>query len=223
MITVHHLDNSRSQRILWLLEELELEYDIVFYKRRPDFQAPPELRKVHPLGKAPVITDGETVIAETGAIVEHILETYGAGRLLPEPGTPERQRLTYWLYYAEGSAMSPLLLKLIFSALPQKTPFFIRPVAKTIAKTVQKKLIDPQLQTHLDYWEAELKRWPWFAGDRFTAADIVMSFPLEAAASRAGAAERPEIAAFLKAIHGRPAYQRALKRGGDYAYASVAA
>ena len=219
MIVVHHLNNSRSQRVLWLLEELGLSYDIVAYARDPKTMlAPPELRAIHPLGKSPVITDGEVVVAESGAIIEYLLETYGEGRLQPAAGTPERRRWTYFLHYAEGSAMTPLLLKLVFDRVENSpAPFFVRPIARAIANKVKSTYIQPQLTSHLDYLEGELAQRPWFAGAEFSAADIQMSFPLEAAASRAGLdASRPHLMDFLQRIHSRPAFQRALARGGPY-------
>jgi glutathione S-transferase len=218
MITVHHLNNSRSQRILWLLEELGCEYQIRRYQRDPKtLLAPAELRRVHPLGKSPVITDGGQTIAESGAIIEYLVDTYGNGRLRPPAGTPERRRYTYWLHYAEGSAMTPLLLKLIFSRLPRgPMPFFIRPVVRAVANRAQETYIDPQLKAHADYWENELGKSRWFAGDEFTAADIQMSFPLEGAAVRAGGQLGDKTRAFLGRIHERPAYQRALEKGGDF-------
>jgi len=219
MIVVHHLNNSRSQRILWLLEELGLPYEIKRYKR--DLQtmlAPTSLREVHPLGKSPVITDGELTLAESGAIIEYLIERYGNGRLVPALGTSEHLRYTYWLHYAEGSAMPPLLLKLIFDKIEQNPmPFFVRPIAHAIVSRVKSSLIAPQIAQHLDYMEAEIGKSTWFAGDEFTAADIQMSFPLEAAATRAGLnASRPKLTAFLHRIHTRPAYQKALERGGAY-------
>ena len=219
MITVHHLNNSRSQRVLWLLEELGLPYEIKRYQRDPrTMLAPPELRRVHPLGKSPVITENERTIAESGAIIEYLVERHGRGRLVPAPGTDEKLRYTYWLHYAEGSAMPPLLLKLVFSRIETAPmPFFARPIAKKIARTGQKTFIDPQIRLHLDYMEAQLSPQGWFAGDAFTAADIQMSFPLEAAAARSGLdSTHPRLAAFLQRIHARPAYQKALDRGGAY-------
>ncbi len=219
MITVHHLNNSRSQRVLWLLEELGLPYDIQRYERNPETMlAPASLRQVHPLGKSPVITDGDLTLAESGAIVEYLVDRYGDGRLIPAPGTPERLRYTYWLHYAEGSAMPPLLLKLIFDKIEQSPmPFFARPIARGIVNQVKNSFINPQITPHLDYMEAELGKGTWFAGLDFTAADIQLSFPLEAAAARAGLnASRPKLMAFLERIHSRPAYQQALERGGDY-------
>src|SRR5690349_15357501 len=166
MVIVHHLNNSRSQRVLWLLEELGVPYEIKPYQRDAQTMlAPPELRAIHPLGKSPVVTDGDKVIAETGAIVEYLLETYGQGRLIPAAGTPERLRYTYWLHYAEGSAMTPLLLKLVFTALPDRAPGLLKGLVKAIAAKAQAGFVDPQLKTHVDYWEAELAKSEWFAGD----------------------------------------------------------
>src|SRR5271168_4702954 len=209
MLTVHHLNNSRSQRVLWLLEELGLPYEIVRYQRQPDMRAPKELRAIHPLGKSPVITDHGNTIAESGAIVEYLIGVYGNGRLIPPPDTPERLRYTYWLHYAEGSAMLPLLLKLVFDRVANSpSPWPISAIARRIAGTVQNAFISPQLKRHLDYMEAELTAHPWFAGEEFTAADIQMSFPLEAAASRAGLnASRPRLMGFLERIHARDAYK----------------
>lgn len=219
MITVHHLNNSRSQRVLWLLEELGVAYEIRRYERdAATMLAPPALKAVHPLGKSPVISDGERVVAESGAIVEYLVERHGGGRLRPPAGSEEALRYTYWLHYAEGSAMPPLLMKLIFTRIETAPmPFFIRPIAKAIAGNAKGGFIEPQLQLHLDYMEAELGKSDWFAGAEFTAADIQMSFPLEAAAVRAGLnASRPRLHAFLQRIHARPAYRRALERGGQY-------
>ncbi|MBA4012244.1 MAG: glutathione S-transferase [Phenylobacterium sp.] len=222
MLTVHHLNNSRSQRVLWLLEELGVPYEIKPYQRdAATMLAPPELRAVHPLGKSPVVTEGDLTVAETGAIVEWIIERHGQGRLAPAPGSPERLRWTYWLHYAEGSAMPPLLLKLVFGRLPAGAPFFLRGLVGSIAARAQSSFVDPNLKTHFDYWESELGKSEWFAGPEFTAADVMMSFPVEAAADRAGALTgRPRLAAFLQKIHARPAYRRALERGGPYAYAT---
>ena len=219
MITVHHLNNSRSQRILWLLEELGLEYQIKRYERDPKTMlAPPELRQVHPLGKSPVITDGAITVAESGAIVEYLVDTYGDGQLKPSAGTPERLHYTYWLHYAEGSLMPPLLLKLIFDKIESAPmPFFIKPIAKAISSKTKAAFIAPQLKTNLDYLESVLARDDWFAGNAFSAADIQMSFPLEAAAARGGLdATRPRLMDFLARIHARPDYRRALERGGPY-------
>ena len=220
MIIVHHLNDSRSQRVLWLLEELGLDYEIRRYQRdAKTMLAPPELRAIHPLGKSPVIEDGAIKVAETGAILDYLLETYGRGRLKPAAGTEDARRFTYWMHYAEGSAMTPLLLRLIFAQIPARAPFFARPIVNGISRTMNRRMIQPQLDAHIGFWDAELGRSEWFAGPDFTAADIIMSFPLEAASARAGAGSKPRIAAFLQRIHARPAYQRALERGGPYAYA----
>jgi glutathione S-transferase len=223
MIVVHHLNNSRSQRVLWLLEELGLEYEIKRYERdAKTMLAPSSLRAVHPLGKSPVITDESLTLAESGAIIEYLVDRYGNGRLAPAPGTPERLRYTYWLHYAEGSAMPPLLLKLVFDRIAKgPVPFFVKPVAKAISHRVLTTFVNPQIALHLDFMEAELEKSRWFAGNEFSAADIQLSFPLEAAAARAGLnASRPKLMAYLDRIHARPAYQRALERGGEYALLS---
>jgi glutathione S-transferase len=219
MITVHHLNSSRSQRVLWLLEELGIPYEIKRYQRdATTMLAPPELRAVHPLGKSPVITDGDLTIAESGAIVEYLVERYGKGRLVPKPGTPEKLRYTYWLHFAEGSAMLPLVMKLVFGRLETAPmPFFVKPIAKAIAAKVKAGFIEPNIQAQLDYMEAELAKTTWFAGDEFSAADIQMSFPVEAAAARGGLdSARPKLMAFLERIHAMPAYRRAIERGGPF-------
>src|SRR5205085_970689 len=217
MLTVHHLNNSRSQRVLWLLEELGVPYEIKYYQRGADMRAPAELRAIHPLGKSPVVTDNGNTVAESGAIVEYIVGTYGNGRLIPPAGTPERLRYTYWLHYAEGSAMSPLLQKLLFTLLPQRAPLPLRPLVRGVAGQVLKTVVNPALTQHMNYWEGELGKSTWFAGNDFTAADIQMSFPLEAAATRAGLEDgHPKAMAFLERVHARPAYARALEKGGPY-------
>lgn len=221
MITVHHLNNSRSQRVLWLLEEMGALYEVKRYERdAKTMLAPSALKAVHPLGKSPVITENGNTIAETGAIIEYILDKHGDGRLIPGKGTPERLRYTYWLHYAEGSAMTPLLLKLIFTRIPMSAPGLMKGFVSSVMKQAQKRISDPQIGMHMNYWDQELSKSEWFAGNEFTAADIMMSFPLEAAAQRAGARSRPMIAAFLDRIHKRPAYLAALKKGGPYDYAS---
>jgi glutathione S-transferase len=220
MIIVHHLNNSRSQRILWLLEELGLDYEIKKYQRdAKTMLAPPELRAIHPLGKSPVITDGDTMVAESGAIIEYLTERYGSGKnLVPAAGTPDKLRYTYFLHYAEGSAMTPLLMKLVFDKVATSPmPFFVKPVARGIADKVKSSYIMPQIVQHLTYLESELNQRSWFAGEAFSAADIQISFVLEAGAARGGlGANYPKLDAFLQRIHARPAYQRALERGGKY-------
>lgn len=217
MVIVHHLNNSRSHRILWLLEELGVPYDIKRYQREPSGLAPASLLAVHPLGKSPVITDGELTLAESGAVIEYLAERYGNGRLVPPSGTPERVRYTYWLHFAEGSAMPLLVMALIFNRLKQQAPMLVRPIARAIADRALNSFVVPNTERQLDYMENELKQRPWFAGSEFTAADIQMSFPLEAAVARGGLnASRPKLMQWLERIHARPAYQRALERGGKY-------
>lgn len=210
MIVVHHLNNSRSQRVLWLFEELGIEYEIKRYERDTETMlAPPSLRQVHPLGKSPVITDGEEAIAESGAITEYIINRYGNGRLIPAPNTPERLRYTYWLHYAEGSAMPPLLLRLIFERFG------------TGDSKAMDAFIAPQIKLHFDYIEGELSKSTWFVGEEFTAADIEMSFPLQLLAMHPEEVDRrPLLKEFLARIHARPAYKRALERGGKYDFNS---
>ena len=207
MIVVHHLNNSRSQRILWMLEELGLPYEIRRYQRdAKTMLAPPELRRVHPLGKSPVIEDDGLVIAETGAIVEYLVEK-ADGRLGAPAHRDAALRYRFWLHYAEGSLMPPLLVKLVLGRIPL--------LGKKIAARIQ-----PMIDRHLDYVESELAQRPWFAGDEMTGADIMMSFPLEAARSRAGLdSSRPATIAWLGKVHARPAYKAALAKGGEYAYA----
>ena len=220
MLTVHHLNNSRSQRVLWLLEELGVPYEIVRYQRQADMRAPKELRAIHPLGKSPVITEGGNTVAESGAIIEYVVSAYGEGRLIPPPNTPERLRYTYWLHYAEGSAMPPLLMKLLFTLMPKRAPALLRPLVRKVSSSALTTIVNPQLKQHMAFWEEELSKSPWFAGDEFTAADIQMSFPLEAATARGGLEQGyPKALAFLERIHARPAYRRALEKGGPYAVA----
>ena len=219
MITLHHLNNSRSQRILWLLEELGVPYEIQRYQRdATTLLAPPALRAIHPLGKSPVITDGELTVAESGAIIEYLIERYGRGRLIPAAGTPQRLRYTYWLHFAEGSAMPPLLLKLIFDKIEKsRMPFFVKPIAKGIAGKVKASFVAPRIADNLDHMEAELGKSTWFAGEAMTGADIQVGFVLEACQARGGLNEsRPRLMAFLRRIHALPTYQRAVERGGEY-------
>jgi glutathione S-transferase len=217
MITVHHLNNSRSQRVLWLLEELGLPYDIKHYQRNAATNlAPPELLQVHPLGKSPVITDGDVTVAETGAIIEYLVDRAGS-QLRPSAGTVEHRRYTYWLHFAEGSAMPPLVMTLVLGRIKKSGPFFVKPIARRIADGVLQSFVMPNIKRQLTFMEAELATRPWFAGDEFSAADVQMSFPLEVAAVRGGlGAQYPRLGDFLARIHARPTYQAALKRGGPY-------
>jgi len=218
MIVVHHLENSRSQRVLWLLEELGLPYEVKRYERdKQTSLAPPELKAIHPLGKSPVIVDDGVVVAETGAIVEYVVERHGGGRLVPPAGSPEKLRYTYWMHMAEGTVMPFLVMALVFNRVETASPWVIRPIAKAIAGQVRSGYIGPSLTAALDYMESELGRSAWFAGDELTAADVMMSFPVEAAAVRTNLTEYPKLAAFLDRVHARPAYRRALERGGPYA------
>ena len=219
MLVVHHLNNSRSQRVLWLLEELGVPYEVKRYERdAKSMLAPPSLLAIHPLGKSPVIVDGDVTVAESGAIIEYLVGHYGNGRLIPAANTPARLRYTYWLHYAEGSLQPLLLMKLFFGRIEKgPMPFFAKPIAKGIVRRVMDSFISPNLERNFDYLEGELGRSTWFAGTEFTAADIQMSFPLEAAAARGGLeVGHPKAMAFVERIQARPAYVRALEKGGPY-------
>ncbi|MGZ5086065.1 MAG: glutathione S-transferase [Usitatibacter sp.] len=216
MITVHHLENSRSHRVLWLFEELGLPYEVRQDRRDPQTMlAPASLRDVHPRGKSPVVTDGGETLAESGYIIEHYAER--DGRLVPPRGSPQWNRYRYWMHYAEGSAMPPLLMKLVFDRIERsKAPFFAKPIVRSVAHRAKKGFVQPQIDLHLDYLEGELGKAAWFAGDEFCAADIQMSFPVEAARARGGLdARRPRLMAYLDRIHGREGYRRAIERGGE--------
>ncbi|GAA4030468.1 glutathione S-transferase [Actimicrobium antarcticum] len=223
MITVHHLETSRSQRILWLLEELGVPYEIKRYQRDKKTRlAPPELKAVHPLGKSPVITDGGITVAESAAIIEYLVESYGANgsgdvaALQPTTGTPEHRQCRFWMHFAEGSLMNWLVMKLVFMTIPtQPMPFFVRPIARKLCEQVQIKLIDPNLATALAFMEQHLSTHAWFSGDQLTMADFQMSFAVEAALSRVEGANRfPALLAYKKKMTARPAYQRAIEKGG---------
>ena len=218
MITVHHLNHSRSQRVLWLLEELAVPYEVRRYEREEGLRAPAALRAVHPLGKSPVITDGQHTIAESGAILEYLVDRYGAGRLRPTAGTTERLSYSYFMHYAEGSLMPILLLSLVFSRMPKaKLPFFVKPIVQRVADKGRQMLVTPELSRHLDFLESTLGTSTWFAGEELSAADVQMSYPTEAALLRGGLEPRwPKLDAFLQRIHARPAYQRALESGGPF-------
>ena len=223
MLTLHHLETSRSHRILWLLEELGVPYELRRYQRDPTTRlAPPELKKIHPLGKSPVITDGELVVAESGAILEYLAECYGAqapaelAHLEPARGTPAHRQCRFWMHYAEGSLMNWLVMQLVFDSIPrQPMPFFVRPVARALCAGVQEKLIQPNVQAALAFMENHLAQHRWFAGEHLSLADFQMSFAVEAALARGAAASAwPHLQAYLQRIQARPAYQRALEKGG---------
>ncbi len=220
MLTLHHLENSRSQRILWLLEELGVDYEIKRYSRDKETSlAPKELIDIHPLGKSPVITDDDVTVAESGAIVEYLVDKYDDGRLMPSEGTPARLAYTYWLHYAEGTFMPLMIVSLIMSRIENAPlPFFIKPVAKGIANKVRGNYLDPNVKRNLDFMESALNRTVWFCRDELCAADIQMSFALEAAEVRTNlSADYPNLAAFLERMRSLATYQAALEKGGPYA------
>ncbi len=214
MLTVHHLERSRSHRVLWLLEELGVPYELQRYQRDPKTMlAPPELAKVHPLGKSPVVTEGDEVIAESGAILEYLAERHGGGKWVPAAG-PALQRCRYFLHYAEGSLMPILLVKLISSKVRTgKVPFFVKPITKKVSEQIDRGYSDPNLKRHLAFLEGELQGKQWLCGDEPTIADIQMSYPVEAAVARGGA-KSPNLTQYLERMQARPAYQRALEKGG---------
>jgi glutathione S-transferase len=223
MLTVHHLETSRSQRVLWMLEELGTPYKLKVYKRDTKTRlAPPALKEVHPLGKSPVVTDEGDTIAESGAIIEYLAERFGkdAGgelsHLMPAPGTSEQRQCRFWMHYAEGSLMNWMVMKLVFKTIPtQPMPFFVRPIARLLCSGVQDKLIDPNIKTALDFIEAHLSKNTWFAGDHLTIADFQMSFGVEALLSRGSdTSGYPRLEAYAARMRARPAYQRAIKKGG---------
>ncbi|WP_416308493.1 glutathione S-transferase family protein [Neptunicella sp. SCSIO 80796] len=220
MITLHHLNNSRSQRILWMLEELGLEYEIKLYQRNAKTSlAPDELKHIHPLGRAPIITDSDIVVAESGAIIEYLAHTY-APQYIPPIGTPQHRQYCYWLHFAEGSLMTPMLVKMVLGKVKaQAKPFFVKMVAKKIVDKVMAAYFGPNLATSIDFVEQHLATNQWFAGDDISGADFQMSFQLEALCTRGLVEHCPNIKAYVKRIHARPAYQQGLKRGGQYDYA----
>jgi glutathione S-transferase len=217
MVVLHHLNNSRSQRILWLLEELGIDYEIERYERDPETMlAPDSLKKVHPLGKSPLVTDGERTLAESGAIIEYLLDEYDDGELRPDSDSDEFLQYRYWLHYAEGSAMPPLFLSLVFGMLPERAPWIAKPLMNFVSSTFMKEYGRPVIAEHMSYWENTLSKHEHFAGEGFTAADIQMSFPVEAAVARFGERAIPNVAKWLENMRARPAYQRALEVGGEY-------
>ncbi|NVK38743.1 MAG: glutathione S-transferase [Gammaproteobacteria bacterium] len=223
MITLHHLNNSRSQRILWLMEELGIEYKIEFYQRDPiTILAPQSLKDVHPLGKSPVISDDQTgiTLAESGAIIEYLIAQYGP-EFKPEANTSEYWQYLYWLHFSEGSLMPPMVMRLVFMKMQSAPmPFFIKPVAKMLANKVLQSFVSPNLKNQLAYIEQHLAKNTWFCGDQLTGADFQMSFPLEASVARGLIDEKyPNILKYVNTLQARPAYQAGLAKGGDYDYA----
>ncbi len=215
MVTVHHLNESRSQRVVWLLEELQVPYEVKFYQRDPKTMlAPPELREIHPLGKSPVVTDGDSVLAESGAIVETLLKRYDKQNQLRPHQDSDLIDYTFWLHFAEGSMMPNLLLKLVFTKLATQSPFFLRPLMAAVSAKIHALLITPSFDASFKLVESQLSRAEWFAGENFSAADIQMSYPLEAVNSRFGFSSGPGMQRYLEAIRSRPAYQRAVSRVG---------
>ncbi|EAU41430.1 glutathione S-transferase family protein [Fulvimarina pelagi HTCC2506] len=218
-LTVHHLNNSRSQRILWLLEELGLVYEVRHYRREPDMRAPEELREIHPLGKSPVVTHEKRMIAETGAIIEYILSLAPDHGMMPTEGSEHYWQARHFLHYAEGSAMPPLFLSLVLGMIPERAPFFIKSMLSTAMERVESSFVAPEINKHLDHWENAIGESGWFAGPNLSIADVMMSFPVETAGKRFGYDRHPKLREFLGRIHERDAYRRALKRGGPYDYA----
>ncbi|MDY8108128.1 glutathione S-transferase [Fulvimarina sp. 2208YS6-2-32] len=218
-LTVHHLDNSRSQRVLWLLEELELDYRVEHYRREADMRAPDALRRIHPLGKSPVVTHAARTIAETGAIVEYILSLKPDHGLMPPEGTDDFWQARHFLHYAEGSAMPPLFLMLVLGMIPERAPFLVKSVLSSAMEKVESAFVAPEIRRHIGHWEDSIGQTGWFAGPSLSIADIMMSFPVEAAGKRFGYDKHPRLREFLTRIHDRPAYRQGLKRGGPYAYA----
>ncbi|MEP0355452.1 glutathione S-transferase [Paraglaciecola sp.] len=226
MIILHHLNNSRSQRILWLLEELSLEYKIESYQRDSETNlGPSSLKKIHPLGKSPIITDGEVRVAESGAIIEYLINTYAnqassAELIQLELGTELHRQYVYWLHFAEGTLMPPLVAKLVLDKTKEKAkPWFVKIIAYKIVDKLMAAYYGPIIQNNMQFIEQHLERSTWFAGEQLTGADIQMSFPLEAAVARGAASDLPNVTRFVEAIHAREGYQQALAKGGKYAYA----
>ncbi len=219
MITVHHLNQSRSQRIIWLLEELGLDYQVKQYSRDAETSLAPEsLRQIHPLGKSPVIDDDGRVVAETGTIIEYVINRHGGGRMRPEAGSDAEIDYLYWMHFAEGTMMPPMVMALVLGRLTEaKVPFFAKPVVKKVEAQLRAVMVDRHLPAQFKLVENHLVGQNFLAGDSLTGADIMMSFPLEAAVIRTGiGADHPNIAAYVKRIHDRPAYRAALAKGGPY-------
>lgn len=221
MIIVHHLNNSRSQRVLWLLEELNLSYEIKRYERDPKtIRAPKSLKAVHPLGKSPVISDGEITVAESGAIIDYLVRTYAKDSLIPAENTAEFRAYQYWMHFSEGTLMPPLLMRMLFEKVKSSPmPFLIKPVAKMISDKVLNTFVNPEITLNMGFVDAHLGKNQWFAGDTLSGADFQMSFPLEASVASGTIKNKyPNIHAYVERFQARPAYLKALEKGGDYDY-----
>lgn len=229
MITLHHLNNSRSTRILWLLEELELPYELVPYQREDTRLAPNALKHIHPLGKAPILEDKvqayakkqpkqtqNVVLAESGAIIEYLIHQYDVShKFKPLLGSKEWRAYLFWLHFAEGSAMPPLLLSLVFQSIPARSPMLVKPIAKGISQKVMQSFVQPNLDRHNALIEETLAQQAWFAGDKLTGADVQMSFVVEAIKARGDIVNYPHMQQWLEKVRARPAYQTALEKGGE--------
>lgn len=217
MLTVHHLNQSRSQRVLWALEELGVPYQIVRYQREKTMLAPESLKKVHPLGKSPVIEDNGLIIAESGAILEYLQETYDNQQRFKPQETKQKLDYRFWLHYAEGSLMPLLLMKLVISRLGKPpVPFGVRSIGKVLANGIEKTFLNRQLETHARFMETELAQKSGFAGDHISMADFQMSFPVFALLARGGIDNLPNLRAWKKRVEMRPAWQRAIVQGGPF-------
>ncbi len=218
MITLHHLNHSRSQRILWMLEQLGAEYEVKHYKREKTQLAPEALKQIHALGKSPVISCGDDIVAESGAIIEYLCDKFESD-FKPKKGSAEYQQYKYWLHYAEGTLMTQLLMKGMFDRVKTAPmPFFVKAIARTIANKAIDAYSGPNVKTNINYLENHLAENQWFCGDKITGADIQMSFPMEVIVAREGGKDFPNISAWVKKIPERPAYKKALKVGGPYNY-----
>ena len=217
MITVHHLNQSRSQRVLWALEELSLPYQIVRYQRDKTMMAPATLRKIHPLGKSPVLEDNGLILAESGAILEYLQETYDPGGQMKPQERELKLQYRFWLHYAEGSLMPLLLMKLVFASLGKPpVPFGLRTLGKVLGQGVEKAYLNRQLETHARFLESSLEKHRWFAGDHLSMADVQMSFPVFALLERGGIDNLPRLQSWKKNVEMRPAWQRAIQQGGPF-------
>lgn len=211
MLTLHHLEQSRSFRILWALEELQQNYEIKYYKRLPTFAAPPELKQIHPLGKAPILQDDQRAIAESAVILEYLESRYDQDHQFKPQNDEDAFQYLYWMHYAEGSLMPLLVFQLVMNNVGKNVPFLIRPIANKITDGIKAGFIRPRLKDHIAFLEDYLSKHHYFAG-AFSFADIQMSFPLEAILTRT-TGQYPNIQAFLKRVQARPAYQRAKQKG----------